>query len=132
MVLQIRIGADTHIIIYLQLVCEERMSLISDIFAGGTEGVLKGVKDIIGTFKADPLELAKLNIELSKAQATLDLGLSQAQTRINEVEAASQDKFTSRWRPAVGWICGFGLAYSFIVQPFAVFLLAASGHAIEA
>ena len=104
------------------------MSIISDIFAGGTEGVLKGVKDIVSTFKADPLELAKIELELTKAQHTLDLGLSQAQAKINEVEAASNDKFVSRWRPGIGWVCVVAYAYTFVVQPFATFILVASGH----
>ena len=105
------------------------MSIISDIFAGGAEGVLKGVKDVVSTFKADPLELAKLESELAKAEMTVDLGLSQAQTKINEIEAASQDKFVSRWRPSIGWICGAAYAYHFILQPFMVFLLVISGDA---
>lgn len=108
------------------------MSLLSDIFAGGAEGLLKGVKDVVSTFKADPLELAKLESELTKVQTTFELGMSQAQTRINEIEAASQDKFVSRWRPAIGWICGSAYFYHFILQPFLAFALAAGGHAVEA
>jgi hypothetical protein len=108
------------------------MSIISDIFSGGAEGLFKGVKDIITTFKADPLEVMKIQQAVDQAQMEFQLGLSQAQTRINEIEAASQDKFVSRWRPAIGWICGAAYAYTFLLQPFAVFILAASGHAVEA
>ena len=107
------------------------MSVISEIFAGGTEGVLKGVKDVVGAFKADPLELAKLNQELAKLEANLTLGLSQAQTKINEIEAASQDKFVSRWRPAIGWVCVGAYAYTFVLQPFLAFGFAASGYPIH-
>ncbi len=103
------------------------MSFISDIFAGGAEGILKGVTDVVKTFKADPLELAKIEQALTQAQNQLDLGLSQAQTKINEIEAASQDKFVSRWRPAIGWICGGALAYTFILQPFIQFAIVIGG-----
>lgn len=103
------------------------MSFISDIFAGGTEGVLKGVKDIVGTFKADPLELAKLESALNQAELNFQVQMTQAQTKINEIEAASQDKFTSRWRPAIGWVCVGAYTYSFIVQPMAAFILVVSG-----
>lgn len=106
------------------------MSIVSDFFAGGTEGLLKGVRDVASIFKADPLELAKLESAISKAEMDLELGLSQAQTRINEIEAASQDKFVSRWRPAIGWICAGAYAYTFILQPFAVFVLVISGNPI--
>ena len=39
------------------------------------------------------------------------------QMAINQVEAASSSVFVSGWRPFVGWVCGFGLVYSFIGQP---------------
>lgn len=107
------------------------MSIISEIFAGGAEGVLKGVKDVVSAFKADPLELVKVQTELVKAEGQLALGLSQAQTRINEIEAASQDKFVSRWRPAIGWICGAAYAWEFVLQPLCSFVLAASGAPVE-
>lgn len=93
------------------------MSFISDVFAGGTEGVLKGVKDIISNFKADPLELARLEAAVAQAEGQIALGLSQAQNRVNEIEAASTDKFASRWRPAAGWAGVAGLAYALIAYP---------------
>ena len=108
------------------------MSFVSDIFAGGAEGLFKGVKDVVGAFRADPLEMAKLESELAKAELTLQLGLSQAQTKVNEIEAASNDKFVSRWRPAIGWICGGAYLYHFILQPFLFFLLMSAGHGLEA
>jgi len=95
------------------------MSIVSDIFAGGAEGILKGVKDVVSAFKADPLELAKIELAIGKAEMDLRLGLTQAQTRINEIEAASPDRFVSRWRPAVGWIGVAGLSYATIFFPLA-------------
>lgn len=46
-----------------------------------------------------------------------DLRIALAQTDINKVEAASDDKVKSYWRPATGWVCVFGLAYQFLMQP---------------
>lgn len=46
-----------------------------------------------------------------------DLQLSLAQTKFNEVEAASPDLFKSGWRPGAGWVCVCGLAYQFLAQP---------------
>ena len=108
------------------------MSIISDVFAGGAEGILKGVKDVVSIFKADPLEVLKLEQAIATAEMNLALGLSQAQNKVNEIEAASQDKFVSRWRPAIGWVCGAAYAYSFVLQPFLVFLLTAAGDHLDA
>ena len=51
--------------------------------------------------------------------------INLAQTEINKIEAASQNLFVAGWRPAIGWICGAGYAYAFIVQPFLIFTITA-------
>lgn len=98
---------------------------VASIFAGGVGGIFTGIKDIIGAFKLDPTvaaanatKLAELEIAIKKAELEAEVALSQAQTKINEIEAASTDKFTSRWRPAVGWVCVAGFTYACIVNPF--------------
>lgn len=98
------------------------MSWLSDIFAGGAQGLLGGVKDIIGTMKADPLELAKLNAAITQAELNAQIALTQAQTKINEIEASSTDKFVSRWRPAFGWLGVAGIGYATIIQPLGTWI----------
>lgn len=39
------------------------------------------------------------------------------QTDVNLVEAQSPSLFKSGWRPAIGWICGLGLAYQYLTLP---------------
>lgn len=39
------------------------------------------------------------------------------QVEINKIEAASPDFFRAGWRPFVGWVCGFAVAYQFIGRP---------------
>lgn len=101
------------------------MSWLSEIFAGGAEGVFKGIDGLVARWKANPTDVMKHDEVMTQVQAALDtdklkaeLSFAQAQAKINEIEAASSDKFTSRWRPFVGWTCGIGLAYTFIGQPF--------------
>jgi hypothetical protein len=36
---------------------------------------------------------------------------------VNKIEAASTDRFVSGWRPAVGWVCAGGFAYTVLLQP---------------
>ncbi len=98
---------------------------VASIFKGGIEGVLSSVGDIISKFKADPAIAAKAQAEIAVAAAQLEAAQAQyenqllvAQAEINKIEAGSSDKFTSRWRPFVGWTCGVGLAYAGILSPF--------------
>ena len=50
------------------------------------------------------------------AELDKDLRLALAQTDINKAEA-STDVFRGGWRPFCGWICGAGLAYTFLLRP---------------
>jgi hypothetical protein len=40
------------------------------------------------------------------------------QTKINEIEAASDDWFARRWRPAIGWVGVLAMLYQFVIYPF--------------
>ena len=83
--------------------------------------------------KATPVGIA-LNVvediftdEAQKEKAALRVAELNAlgelkKTEIGLTEAKSADPFRSRWRPAVGWICAGGLAYSLLVAPLGNFL----------
>lgn len=62
--------------------------------------------------------------ELLKAAQDQDFQLSLAQIRVNEEEAKSDNIFKSGWRPAIGWICVFGLAYNFVIYNLLLWLVA--------
>lgn len=66
--------------------------------------------------------------ELEEARQVFDL--AKGQLAVNAAEAANQNVFTSGWRPFIGWTCGAAFAYKFILAPFAIFALAASGHPV--
>ena len=63
--------------------------------------------------KLRALELAQRG-ELATLDADVRLALGQMD--INRVEAGT-DKFRGGWRPAAGWVCVFGLGYSFLLRP---------------
>jgi hypothetical protein len=56
--------------------------------------------------------------EQERAQLAAAMALVQGQLEINKAEAASPSVFTSGWRPAIGWVCGCALAYTYIGYPF--------------
>ena len=43
--------------------------------------------------------------------------ITQATAATNTAEAGSGDKYTSRWRPTIGYVLGVTLAYSYVVGP---------------
>lgn len=56
-------------------------------------------------------DLAKMNSETQLALGQID---------INKEDAKSGSFWQSGWRPYIGWICGTGLAYQFLVYPILV------------
>lgn len=75
------------------------------------------VSKIIDRVIPDRTQADAAKAELLKMQVQGDLNQMTAQTDINKVEAASQNFFVAGWRPCSGWICNFGLLYTFILQP---------------
>ena len=65
----------------------------------------------------DPIQAANAKFELFKLQQSGELAMLAGQMDINKAEASNPSVFVSGWRPFVGWVCGFGLVYSFIGQP---------------
>jgi hypothetical protein len=100
------------------------ISSVSDLLSGVIKRVLPE--------KVDEATALKINQELTLALVQGDLQRELSQLAINQEEAKSDKLFVSGWRPYVGWVCGNALAYSFIVQPFLTFVLAAFGVTLGA
>jgi hypothetical protein len=65
----------------------------------------------------DPGKRDKARME---AEATLLSLLGQqqlGQVEINKQEAANAHLFVAGWRPFIGWVCGVGLGYTYVVAP---------------
>lgn len=58
--------------------------------------------------------------DIAELNAAVQLMIGQME--VNKVEAASSSMLVSGWRPFIGWVCGFGLAYAAILEPFMRFI----------
>lgn len=68
----------------------------------------------------DPAQANAAKLELFKLQQSGELSQIAGQLEINKVEAANPNVFVSGWRPFIGWICGVGLAYQFLIYPILI------------
>ena len=66
----------------------------------------------------DPVKAGEAKLELLKLQQSGELAAMLSQTEINKVEAGSSSVFVAGWRPFLGWVCGFAMAYQYLVRPF--------------
>lgn len=70
--------------------------------------------------------------ELVKMQLNGEMAEVQGQIQTNIAEAANAHVFVSGWRPYIGWICGTGLAYEFLLRPLLTFAAAVLHQNIQA
>jgi hypothetical protein len=82
-------------------------------------GVFGFLNTLVTRTIPDPTLKAQLRRELELAQMAADADMAKAQAAINQTEAANPNLFVSGWRPFVGWVCGLGLAYAFLIKPIA-------------
>jgi hypothetical protein len=78
---------------------------------------------IVDKIFPDAGQADKIKAELILAQQSGDLQLALGQLAINKAEADSTNWFVAGWRPYIGWVCGTGLAYSFLIFPLLHVLL---------
>jgi len=85
------------------------------------------VSGLLDKFVEDKDQKAKLAHEISTMADRHAQELALAQVEVNKAEAASNSVWKGGWRPFVGWVCGAAFAYHFVLQPLAIFGLAAYG-----
>ena len=88
------------------------------------------VSKLVGKFIEDKDVKNKLAHDLSTMAERHAQELAKGQMEINKTEAAHKALFVAGWRPAIGWICGLGMASNFLLIPVANFVLALTGSAI--
>ena len=90
---------------------------------GIVESVIGVAGKVLDKFVEDKDLKTKLSHELKSQIVSLDL--AQAQTNLEQAKHPSI--FVAGARPAIMWICAFGLGWQFVFQPVAVWCIAVSG-----
>ena len=92
-------------------------------------GLFSAAQSLIERFFPDPEKKAAAQLELLKmqqngelAQLASETDLAKLQLQVNVEEAKSTNWFVAGWRPGIGWVCGAGLAYAALIEPFARFI----------
>jgi len=90
-----------------------------------TEGILSGLaKPITDTIQKgidQKMQATQISADIQNKIIDLFEKSDVMQNEINKIEAQSESKFKSWWRPAVAWICVGGLFWKFIAFPVFLF-----------
>ena len=79
---------------------------------------------IIDRVVPDKNAAKKAKLDMQKELTTAFNKANLAQIETNKIHAAHPSIFVSGARPAIMWICAFGLGWQFVFQPVAVWVLA--------
>ena len=85
------------------------------------------VAGLLDKFIPDADEKQRLAHEIATMSERHAQELAKGLIEINKAEAAHKSMFVAGWRPFVGWTCGVALAWHFVGQPIAVFVIAYIG-----
>ena len=95
-------------------------------------------KSLISRIWPDPKDQAEQLFKIEELKQRGDLAelnamvvSLQGQLQINAVEAGHKSIFVAGWRPFVGWVGGFSLAYAGIVEPIMRFVSVLAGYTGE-
>jgi len=91
--------------------------------ATGLLGIADTVADSL--FETED-ERARARVAVIEAMQRIDL----AQLQLNTTEAQSRSVFISGWRPAIGWVTAFAVAYQFVLHPILTWVLLISGSTL--
>lgn len=82
---------------------------------------------IIDKIFPDKTKAEEAKAALKMADLTNEFQFYFGQIQTNIEEAKSNSIFVAGWRPYVGWVCGTGFAWQYVVGPFLQFVLNAFG-----
>lgn len=84
---------------------------------GELGSIFKPISDVIGKTITDKDLRMKLISNLEQLDLTGYWDAIRGQLQVNMAEAQHASIFVAGWRPFIGWICGAGLAWNFILLP---------------
>jgi hypothetical protein len=93
------------------------LSIIGLLLPGITSVLNRLIPDVNARQQAQD-EITKALIAQQGAVQQAIAEAAKAQAEVNLAEAQNPSLFIAGWRPFVGWVCGLGFAYAFILQPF--------------
>jgi len=89
------------------------MGFLASLFTGGLAKPIEAIGDMLD-------KVTDTDEEKLQAQAVLEKirqHPAELQAAINMMEAQSTSTFKGGWRPFIGYVCGVGLAFPFIINP---------------
>lgn len=103
------------------------MSVLGSFLARPATDAVSALGNVFDQLFTSDEERAQANIVLTKIAQQPHL----LQAEINKIEAAHRSIFVAGWRPFIGWICGLGILWAFLLHPVFEWLVALKALGVE-
>lgn len=102
------------------------MGIFKNLVGQGAAAPIDAIGNVIGAVFDGKNE--KLSHE--EVMTALRQNPQKWQTEITKMEAQHRSVFVAGWRPFIGWVCGVGLANTFLVNPWLQWATGRAGPAL--
>jgi len=99
------------------------MTILNKILGSPTTLSIEAIGKVLDKLFTSDEEKAYAQIVFEK----LKLHPAELQVALNQDEAKHHSLFVAGWRPFIGWVCGLGLANTFIINPLLQWLCGITG-----
>lgn len=99
------------------------MGIFSKIFGGPAIDAVSAVSNALDKLFTSDEERAQAAILIEKIRQKPQI----LQAEINRVEASHRSLFVAGWRPFIGWVCGAGFLWAFLLHPLFEWVIALRG-----
>lgn len=89
------------------------MSFFSKILGGGTVDAVSAVGNVFDQLFTSDQEREQAAAVMEKIRQRPHI----LQAEINRIEASHRSIFVAGWRPFIGWVCGMGFLWAFLLHP---------------
>ncbi len=104
------------------------MGFFSKILGGPAIDAVSAVGNVVDQLFTSDEEKVQAAILMEKIRQKPQL----LQAEINRVEAGHRSLFVAGWRPFIGWVCGFGFLWAFLLHPLFEWIVVLRGLDIAA
>ena len=89
------------------------MTIVESLIGEGISKPIEAIGNVLDRLFTSDDEKAQAKIVLEKLQQHP----AELQVELNKIEASHRSLFIAGWRPFIGWICGVGLSFAFVINP---------------
>jgi hypothetical protein len=89
------------------------MTIVESLIGEGISKPIEAIGNVLDRLFTSDDEKAQAKIVLEKLQQHP----AELQVELNKIEASQRSLFIAGWRPFIGWICGVGLSFAFVINP---------------